>query len=290
MKQFTRRALLRKTTLAAASAWVGLPLLSSDASSATSDTSRKLKVIVCGAHPDDPESGCGGTIARYSNLGHDVAMLYLTRGEAGIQGKSAQETAVIRTAECTKACAILRARPIFAGQIDGNTEVSPSRYDDFRKILQAEHPDIVFTHWPIDTHRDHRSTALLVYDAWVGSGRKFDLYYFEVDQGSQTQQFNPTTYVDISQTEGRKRAACFAHGSQQPEQGVLPTSREDAALSWHGKWVRTGRGIRTTLSRFRTFSSRTLRPQAMCPATKCVHGLGNLWYDGHNFIENSSPT
>ena len=219
MKQFTRRAILEKTALAAASGGIGLPLLSSEARSEPSDMSRMLKVMVCGAHPDDPESGCGGTAALYSDLGHDVAMLYLTRGEAGIEGKSAQEAAAIRTAECQKACAILRARPIFAGQIDGNTEVSPSRYDDFRKILQAEHPDIVFTHWPIDTHRDHRSASLLVYDVWVGSGRKFDLYYFEVDQGSQTQLFHPTNYVDIGRTEGRKRAACFAHASQQPEQG-----------------------------------------------------------------------
>src|SRR5207244_10294025 len=78
MKQFTRRAILENTTLAAASAGIRLPLLSSEASSEPSSTSRKLKIIVCGAHPDDPESGCGGTIALYSDLGHDVAMLYLT--------------------------------------------------------------------------------------------------------------------------------------------------------------------------------------------------------------------
>ena len=45
---------------------------------------RKLKVLVAGAHPDDPESGCGGTIARYVNEGHAVTALYLTRGEAGV--------------------------------------------------------------------------------------------------------------------------------------------------------------------------------------------------------------
>jgi len=219
MKQITRRALLRKSTLAVASAGIGLPLMPVEGSSDVSNASRKLKVVVAGAHPDDPESGCGGTIALYSDLGHDVAILYLTRGEAGIPGKSAAEAAAIRTAECQKACAILRARPIFAGQIDGNTEVTPSRYADFAKVLQAEHPDIVVTHWPIDTHRDHRTASLLVYDAWVGGGRDFSLYYFEVDQGSQTQQFHPSNYVDIGRTEGRKRAACFAHASQQPEQG-----------------------------------------------------------------------
>src|SRR3954467_7733154 len=77
-----------------------------------------LKVVVVGGHPDDPESGCGGTMARLADLGHDVVAMYLTRGEAGIAGKAADEAAQIRTAEAQEACRILKARPIFAGQID----------------------------------------------------------------------------------------------------------------------------------------------------------------------------
>lgn len=195
----------------------GLPLLAGQASNeATQGKQKRLKVVVAGAHPDDPESGCGGTIALYTDLGHDVAILYLTRGEAGITGKSAQQAAAVRTAEAEKACGILKAKPVFAGQIDGNTEVNQARYDEFRGILEAEHPDIVFTHWPIDTHRDHRAASLLVYDAWVAVHRAFDLYYFEVEQGEQTQLFHPTNYVDITKTADRKRASCFVHASQQP--------------------------------------------------------------------------
>src|SRR5438132_10372636 len=110
---------------------------------------KKLKVIAAGGHPDDPESGAGGTIARYADLGHDAVNLYLTRGEAGIQGKTHEEAAAIRSAEIEKACAILKARAIFAGQIDGATELNPTRYDEFRKILAEEKPDIVITHWPV---------------------------------------------------------------------------------------------------------------------------------------------
>jgi len=51
-------------------------------------TGNKLKIIVAGAHPDDPESGCGGTMALFSAEGHEVIAAYLTRGEAGISGKS----------------------------------------------------------------------------------------------------------------------------------------------------------------------------------------------------------
>jgi LmbE family N-acetylglucosaminyl deacetylase len=177
---------------------------------------KKLKIIAAGGHPDDPESGAGGTIARYADLGHDAVNLYLTRGEGGIPGKTGEEAAAIRTAEIEKACAILKARAIFAGQIDGATEIHPARYDDFRKILAEEKPDIVLTHWPVDTHRDHRTVSLLVYDAWLRLGRKFALYYFEVNPGAQTQHFHPTHYVDISTTETRKKEACYAHASQNP--------------------------------------------------------------------------
>ena len=137
--------------------------------------------------------------------------LYLTRGEAGIKGKTHKEAAAIRTEESEKACAILKAKPVFAGQIDGATEVNKARYDEFRKILEAEKPDIVFTHWPVDGHRDHRATSLLVYDAWQELGRKFALYYFEMEAGTETQVFRPTHYVDITATEARKRTASFAH-------------------------------------------------------------------------------
>jgi N-acetylglucosamine malate deacetylase 1 len=177
---------------------------------------KKLKVICAGGHPDDPESGAGGTMARYADLGHDAVNLYLTRGEAGIKGKSHEEAAAIRSAEIAKACEILKTRAIFAGQIDGATEINAARYEEVRKILAEEKPDVVLTHWPIDTHRDHRAISYLIFDAWQRLGRKFSLYYFEVDMGSQTQHFHPTHYVDISSTLDRKKDACYAHVSQNP--------------------------------------------------------------------------
>jgi LmbE family N-acetylglucosaminyl deacetylase len=180
------------------------------------DEQGRLKVIVVGGHPDDPESGCGGTMARVADAGHEVVAVYLTRGEAGIAGKSHQEAATIRSAECLAACKLLHARAVFAGQLDGATEINTARYEEMRALLDAEKPDIVFTHWPIDTHRDHRAASFLVYDAWLRLHKAFALYYFEVMSGSQTQHFSPTDFVDITATEERKRAACFAHQSQNP--------------------------------------------------------------------------
>src|SRR5579884_3390718 len=180
------------------------------------DAPAQLHVVVAGGHPDDPESGAGGTMARYAALGHQVISLYLTRGEAGIANKSHDEAARIRTAESEDACRILGARPVFAGQIDGATEVNTARYAEFRKLLEGLQPDLVFTHFPIDTHRDHRAVSLLVYDAWQHAKQKFELYYFEVMTGEQTQNFHPTDFVDITAFEPAKRRACFAHGSQEP--------------------------------------------------------------------------
>jgi LmbE family N-acetylglucosaminyl deacetylase len=215
MGKITRREMLEKSALLGAMGTT-LPRLGFEPGT-EAEAKQKLKIVVAGGHPDDPESGCGGTIALYTSLGHDVVLLYLTRGQAGIEGKDMREAAAIRTAEAEKACAILKARPVFAGQIDGSTEVNPVQYANFRKLLDAERPDMVLTHWPIDTHRDHRAASMLVYDTWLARGRKFELYYYEVDQGEQTQIFHPTHYVDITQTESRKRAACYAHVSQQPE-------------------------------------------------------------------------
>src|ERR1044072_5561402 len=78
-----------------------------------------VRVVCVGAHPDDPESGCGGTLARYAALGHAVTVVYLTRGERGIAGKSLDEAARIRSAECAPACKVMGAKPVFFGQIDG---------------------------------------------------------------------------------------------------------------------------------------------------------------------------
>jgi LmbE family N-acetylglucosaminyl deacetylase len=214
LKKISRRNMLETAAGAAGASLLGLPLAGD--TGRDDSKSRKYKVIVVGGHPDDPESGCGGTMALYASLGHEVLALYLTRGEAGIPGKTHDEAAAIRTAESMRACEILKARAVFAGQIDGATEVNAARYAAFRNILEAEHPDIVFTHWPVDTHPDHRAASLLAYDAWLRTERKFALFYFEVMSGSQTQNFAPSHYVDISTTEGLKRAACFAHASQNP--------------------------------------------------------------------------
>jgi LmbE family N-acetylglucosaminyl deacetylase len=172
---------------------------------------RKLKVIVAGGHPGDPEYGCGGTVARLTNLGHEVVLLYLNDGAWPPTGAS------IRIGEAKKACELLHAQPAYAGQFNGHAVVDNAHYEEYAKLIEAQNPDVVFTQWPIDNHRDHRAITMLTYDAWRQSKHKFALYYYEVSDGEDTLQFSPTHYVDITETEPAKRAACYAHASQTPD-------------------------------------------------------------------------
>lgn len=212
MKKITRRNVLKMS----GAATLGLVTFPNGAS-ANLKSEEKLKVVVVGAHPDDPETGCGGTMILLAEHGHEVISAYLTRGEAGISGKSHDEAAQIRTNEALNACKIMNAKAKFLSQIDGSTEITAERYTEMYDFINAEKPDIVFTHWPIDTHRDHRICSVLVYDAWLRSGKQFSLYYFEVMCGEQSQNFHPTDYVDISLSVDKKHKACLMHKSQGVE-------------------------------------------------------------------------
>jgi N-acetylglucosamine malate deacetylase 1 len=177
---------------------------------------KKLNIICVGAHPGDPEFGCGGTMAKYSDAGHKVTFLYLTRGEASDPNRTYAEMATTRTKEAEIACKILNAQPQFARQIDGNTVLDKSKNEEMAKLISALKPDILFTQWPVDAHPDHQVTGLLALTAWVKSGRQFHLYFYEVNTGAETMGFTPTDYVDITSVQEKKKAAMFAHKTQDP--------------------------------------------------------------------------
>jgi LmbE family N-acetylglucosaminyl deacetylase len=211
-----------------------------------------LTILCIGAHPDDPESGCGGALARYAAAGHVVKILYLTRGERGIDGKSLDEAAHIRTLEAEAACVVLGANPLFFGQVDGAAEVTHEAVAAMTKLVAAEKPDVVFTHWPVDTHLDHQVASVLAMRACM-SLRATALYFFEVNSGSQTSAFQPNVYVDITTVIDKKKAALLAHPSQDGA-GIWRTHHEPMA-QWRGRemgviaaegFVRWNRGVRAT--------------------------------------------
>jgi N-acetylglucosamine malate deacetylase 1 len=178
--------------------------------------SQPLSIVCIGAHPDDAECGCGGTLAKLARLGHNVTVLCLTRGEAGIREAAYDAAADIRSVEAKRACDLLGVRVVFANQIDGQTGTDVQRSAEFSRQLASLSPDIVFTHWPLDTHRDHRNAAVLAYEAWQQASESFALVYYEVMAGIQTHHFEPNCFVDISPTFTEKRTAVYAHESQRP--------------------------------------------------------------------------
>ena len=224
----TRRGFVKGSAAVAAGVLPGL------SAPTPSSMTAALKVVCVGGHPDDPESGCGGTLARYAALGHAVTIVYLTRGERGIPGKSLDDAARIRSAECEAACRIIGAKPAFFGQIDGATEVSHAHVDAMTRLLATERPDILFTHWPVDTHMDHQVASMLTTRAWMNLGAA-SLYFFEVNLGSQTEGFLPNTYVDIAAVLEQKKNALFAHVSQDG-QGIWREHHEIMA-EWRGREI-----------------------------------------------------
>jgi LmbE family N-acetylglucosaminyl deacetylase len=83
-----------------------------------------------------------------------------------------QELAARRYADAQRSCALLNCRMVALHYINRGTEVTMARYKEFAEVLLEQKPDIAFTHWPLDTHPDHRAASMLSYDAWLRGGKK----------------------------------------------------------------------------------------------------------------------
>lgn len=142
------------------------------------------------------------------------------------------------------------------GQVNGRAILDASHFDEFRRILETERPDVVFTQWPIDQHRDHRATSALAFDAWLAMHKKFALYYYEVSNGEDTLQFSPTHYVDITAMESIKRAACYAHASQTPDKFYALQDQ-----------VARFRGIESGFERAEAFVLQAQSPEGLLPSS-----------------------
>jgi len=246
-------ALSRRTFIQQSAAVAGLAGLTANSVAASSaeggaSAQKPMKIVCVGGHPDDPESACAGSLARYSELGHEVTVIYLTRGERGIKSMALDDAARIRSGEAEAACKIMGAKAVFAGQIDGATELSRAHVEAFAKLLAVETPDIVFTHWPIDTHLDHQIASLLTQRAAATLAKRPQIYFFEVNTGSQSQGFTPNTYVDVSAVVEKKKAALFAHASQDGEriwrehhEPVAKFRGREAGVEWAEAFVHLNR-------------------------------------------------
>lgn len=111
----------------------------------------KLDVLAIGAHPDDVELGCGGTLALLARQGRKVGILHLTRGEQGTRG-----TAEERRAEAEAAARALGAVELdFLDCGDGALRTGPAEEDALIARLRSWRPELVLSPTPRDRHPDH---------------------------------------------------------------------------------------------------------------------------------------
>lgn len=207
MDRFSRRSMLRRSPGLATAAVLGAP------QEKRPEPNRKFRVVAVGGHSDDPQTCAGGTLALFADQGHDVVALTLTGGPLPAADANPEVRAVRIRRDSQRAADILKVRLDCLNYSGGNMEqfrygtaceLSGQRYQEFTELLLDKYrPDIVFTHWPIDVHMDHRAASLLTYAAWLRGGKKFPLYYMEAESGTQTQNFFPTHYVDITNVEQR---------------------------------------------------------------------------------------
>jgi hypothetical protein len=175
--------------------------------------------------------------------------------ELDLTRRSFVRQAVAAVGPSEAACKIIGAKPVFFGQIDGATEVTHAHVDAMTRLLRADNPDVVFTQWPVDTHMDHQVASVLTIRAWMGL-RTAQLYFFEVNTGSQTEGFLPNTYVDISSVVEQKKAALFAHVSQDGQR--VWREHHEVMAQWRGRVRRlaTDRALRAAAQHVRELAAQ----------------------------------
>jgi len=128
----------------------------------------KLDILVFGAHPDDVELGCGGTIIKHIKQGLKVGIIDLTKGELGTRG-----TSLTRNEETKKATKVLGAHIRENMDFkDGFFENNESNRLDLIKKIRKYQPEIIITNAPSDRHPDHGRASNLTLDSCFLSGLK----------------------------------------------------------------------------------------------------------------------
>ncbi len=183
-----------------------------------------MRVLAVGAHPDDLEILCGGTLVRFVREGHEVVMCHATRGDRGSYVHTSEEIARIRGEEARRAAEICGAEYTALGIRD--SEISAADADQRRLVVDLvrdARPNLIITHHPGDYMSDHDEISKLVFDCsfhatlpLLKTGKPHHplvtpIYYMETVMGVG---FQPTEYVDVSEAIDDKVAMLEAHQSQ----------------------------------------------------------------------------
>ena len=182
-----------------------------------------MNILAIGAHPDDVEINCGGTLAKYVKQGHKVFTATATNGNIGSATLPMDEIARIRKEEARKAAAHIGAEYICLDYDDEMFYETKDVRIAFIDLVRYCKADVILTHSPHDYNPDHELTSKIVRDiavmipiAKIPTKNKPcetipQLIYFETVSGIG---FIPTDYVDITDEIEMKMAMCYEHQSQ----------------------------------------------------------------------------
>lgn len=198
----------------------------------------KVDILAIGAHPDDVELGCGGTLAKLISQGKKVAVVDLTQGELGTRG-----TNVTRAEEAANAAAIQGYVNRENLKMKDGFLVNSEEYQmQIVKMIRKYKPEIVFSNAIDDRHPDHAKGSKLVSDACFLSGLvKIETVLDDEPQEAwrpkqifnyiQWKNITPDFVVDVSDFMEKKIEACLAFKTQfyDPESAepMTPISSKD---------------------------------------------------------------
>jgi LmbE family N-acetylglucosaminyl deacetylase len=163
---------------------------------------KKRSILAMGAHPDDIEFGCGGTLLKSAEQGAEISLYILTDG-------SKAASAAIRRREQEMAANFLGGADLhWGGFVDAELPDDHALITSMEKVIRAVRPDEVYFHFPGDTHQDHRKLSKA---ALVASRSITKVFYYD---GWSTLDFNPFVFIDIAEVIEKKKRLLACHESQ----------------------------------------------------------------------------
>ena len=179
-----------------------------------------MKIMAIGAHLDDIEIACGGTLAKAIKAGHEVRVLIMSKSGYTNKDGIVQRTDEQAVEEGVKALHTLGITEIEI--LDFPTKDIPFRSDVVNAIdvrIAAFNPDIIFTHHPFDTHQAHEGVAKA---SIAAARRKNTVFFYEpiTPSGRSYVPFKPSLYVDIESTLCMKIASLKCHKSEYNKFGA----------------------------------------------------------------------
>jgi LmbE family N-acetylglucosaminyl deacetylase len=175
-------------------------------------------VLAVGAHADDVEIGCGGTVARHVKNGDTVILLVVAESSYTYYDGTVLRTSEEVDLEEASAAKVLGAKPINLGFKSKEVPYSSESVEAINEIIDKYEIDIIYTHWYHDTHQDHRRTTQSV----LSAGRFVKdilMYEPEYPAGRSYSGFHSQYYVDITTTFEIKMEALKQHESQIKKYG-----------------------------------------------------------------------